>query len=131
MQNIVLFDGVCNFCNAWVDFILPRDKNDRFRFVVLQSAAGKKILSTYHLHFDTLDTLVLIEDDSIYTHSTAALRILHSLGSIWSILYGFIIIPKFIRDGVYDIISRNRYGWFGERAVCRIPTEGEHHKFIE
>lgn len=127
---IVLFDGVCNLCNSSVQFILKRDKKKKFLFGSLQGEAGQKLLQQFNLPTDNFHSFVLIEGDSVYTQSTAALRMARHLKGGWQLLYGFIILPKFLRDGVYKWIATNRYKWFGKRETCRIPTAEERSRFL-
>jgi predicted DCC family thiol-disulfide oxidoreductase YuxK len=127
---IMLFDGVCNFCNASVNFILPRDKKDHFRFSPLQSEAGKSLLLKYKVNSSETDSVILIENGTAYFRSEAALRILKNMGRGWFLLYVFIIVPTFIRDPVYNWIARNRYKWFGKRETCRLPEDTWKNKFI-
>jgi predicted DCC family thiol-disulfide oxidoreductase YuxK len=129
-HGIILFDGVCNFCNKSVNFIIDHDPQGYFQFAALQSEPGKGLLKKYGLIEDALDTLILVEDDQVYTRSTAALRILRQLKGWYSILYDFIIIPQFIRDFFYDLFARFRYDMFGKRAECRMPNEEEKKRFI-
>lgn len=128
-HGIVLFDGVCNLCTGSVLFILQRDKKDYFRFASLQSDEAGKLLEGTTLTHD-LDTFVLVENGIIYNRSTAALRVARKLSGLWPVLYLFIIVPKFIRDGVYRLISANRYKWFGKKESCMIPTPEVRQKFI-
>jgi predicted DCC family thiol-disulfide oxidoreductase YuxK len=128
---IVLFDGVCNLCNKSVQFIIKHDKKKEFRFGSLQGKEGQKLLALYNLPADELNTLVLIENNKIYTRSTATLRIAKRLGGIWKLFYAYIIIPRFIRDGVYRIISRNRYKWFGKKDACMIPSKDLKERFLD
>ncbi len=130
VHALVLFDGVCNLCNASVDFILKRDKKDYFRFASLQSAAALEITNKFKLPPGTLDSLLLQENDKLFMRSTAALRIARHLGGAWPILYGFIVIPKPIRDFFYDVIAKNRYWLFGKRESCRVATLAERAKFL-
>jgi len=130
-HQIILFDGVCNFCNYWVNFILERDKNDFFRFATLQSDAGQKLLKKFNLSRINFDTLILIDDENYYIKSTAALVIAGKLRSVVKLLYPFIFLPKFIRDIFYDLIAKNRYKFFGRREVCRIPNERERGQFLD
>ncbi len=130
-HQIILFDGVCNFCNFWVNFILDRDKNDIFRFTSLQSAEGQGLLKKFSLKTDGFETFVLIDGDEYYIKSTAALKILKHLNSILKILYPLIFLPKFLRDPFYTIVANYRYKIFGKRDVCRIPAENEKKKFLE
>ena len=128
--QVILFDGVCNFCNYWVNFILARDKNDLFRFAALQSEAGQELLKKVNLSQTSFDTFFLIDGDNYFTKSTAALMIAGKLKSAVKLFYPFIFLPKPIRDFFYDLIAKNRYQFFGKRVVCRIPTEDERGKFL-
>jgi predicted DCC family thiol-disulfide oxidoreductase YuxK len=129
--SIILFDGICNFCNYWVNQILRQDKKNRYRFASLQSEAGKKILALHKINVEYTDSVILIEDNKVYTQSTAVLKICKHLQGIYVLAYAFIVIPKFIRDNVYDLIAKNRYRWFGKAESCMIPTEEMKAKFIE
>ena len=129
-HSIILFDGVCNLCNNVVQFVIKHDKKSRFLFGSLQSSEGKKILNEFHFTLSTINSFILIEDNKPYIKSTAALRVAKKLGGLWTLLYGFIIIPKFIRDGIYEVISKNRYRWFGKKDECMIPTKELRTKFL-
>jgi predicted DCC family thiol-disulfide oxidoreductase YuxK len=129
-QQIILFDGVCNFCNFWVNFIIDRDKRDMFKFAALQSEIGRDLLERFKLDSNSLDTFVLIEEEKVYTKSTAALKISRNLKGIWKYLYFMIFIPKPVRDYIYTIIARNRYKFFGKLDACRVPSEQEKSKFL-
>lgn len=129
-KSVILFDGVCNLCNASIDFILRRDKKNRFLVGALQEDAGKKLLSKFKVNSEYLDSLVLIEGDQIFFRSTAALKIAKSLSGFWPLFYGLIILPSGLRDALYDWIGRNRYRWFGKKNTCRLPTPEERAKFI-
>lgn len=129
-HSVILFDGVCNLCNASIDFILKRDPKDRFKVGALQEEAGKNLLSQFEVNLEYLDSLVLIEQGEIYFRSTAALRIARNLSGLWPLFYGFIILPTPLRDAVYDWIGRNRYRWFGKKNTCRLPTPEERAKFL-
>ena len=133
MQNhhIILFDGVCNFCNFWVNFIIDRDKDDIFKFAALQSEAGQKLLNKFNLKAEDFDTFILIDGEIYFTKSTAALNIARKLNYPVKVLYYFIFIPKFLRDLIYSLIAINRYKFFGKRDVCRVPTENEKKNFLE
>jgi predicted DCC family thiol-disulfide oxidoreductase YuxK len=133
MQNhhIILFDGVCNFCNFWVNFIIDRDKDDIFKFAALQSEAGQKLLNKFNLKTEDFDTFILIDSEIYFTKSTAALKIARKLNYPVKVLYYFIFIPKFLRDLIYSLIAINRYKFFGKRDVCKVPTENEKKKFLE
>lgn len=127
---IVLFDGYCRVCNGSVDWIIARDPHKRIHFASLQSAAGKKLLAEFHLSSAAFSSLVLIEGSRYYIRSTAALRIARMLKFPWSMIYGLIVIPRFIRDAVYDTIASHRYRWFGVDAR-RTPPPGLKERFLE
>ncbi len=129
-KTIVLFDGVCNFCNSSVNFIIKHDTKNYFRFAPLQSEAGKQLLKQFGQDPLKLDSLVLIENNILYKRSTAALRIAKQLNGAYFLLYGFIIIPRFLRDGVYNYIGSNRYKWFGKKDSCMIPTAEMKERFV-
>ena len=127
---VILFDGVCNFCNRAVNFVIKRDKNKKIRYAPLQSAAGQKLVLTYGLPVNKMESLVFIENGKAYRRSTAALRICRHLKTLWPLCYGCIIVPEFIRDGIYDWIARNRYKWFGVCEQCMIPPPEIKERFL-
>ena len=129
--KIILFDGVCNFCNYWVNFIINRDERSIFKFTALQSKTGQEILTSLNLNTTDFDTFVLVDGSDHFTKSTAALRIAKELDFPFNIVYYFIIIPKPIRDIFYSAIAKNRYKFFGRRNSCRIPTEEEKNRFLD
>lgn len=128
---IILFDGVCNLCNGAVQFIINRDEKDTFRFASLQSETGQKLLAIHQLQHKNIDSIVLIKNEKACIKSTAALHIAKELSGIWKLAYYYIVIPKFIRDAVYDFIARNRYAWFGKKDQCMIPTAKLKSKFLD
>lgn len=130
-KKLILFDGVCNFCNFWVNFIIDRDEKDLFRFASLQSDFGQSILKNLNLSTKDFDTFVLIEGKKCFIKSTAALKVVKDISGWLKILYPFIILPEFIRDLVYNLIAKNRYKIFGKSEICRIPSEVEKQKFLE
>ncbi len=129
-KNILLFDGVCNLCNGLVLFIIRRDKKNKFTFASLQSDGGRQQLNRVGLDNFELKSLILIIAGKYYVKSTAVLKLLKELGGIWSIFYLFMIIPRPIRDFVYDLIARSRYKMFGKREVCMIPTPELQSRFL-
>jgi predicted DCC family thiol-disulfide oxidoreductase YuxK len=129
-KQIILFDGVCNFCNFWVNFVIKRDNRDSFRFSALQSDISKEIIDRINYDISNPDTFILIIGEDYYTKSTAALKVCKELSGMIKILYPLIILPKFFRDFVYDLIAKNRYKLFGKTDSCRIPTEEEKLKFL-
>ncbi len=129
--NIVLFDGVCNFCNKTVKFIIRNDSKAKFRFASVQSESGQLLLGQLGFPLDRFDSLVYISDSKFYVKSTAVLRILRELGRGWQLLYAFVIIPLFLRDGVYNLIAKRRYKWFGKRETCLIPSQEYQVRFLD
>lgn len=132
-SHIILFDGVCNLCNGFVQFVIKRDKKARFQFASLQSPVAEKLLKSYHLSNKTMESVILIHKNKnkIWTESSAVLNILRNLNGLYPFLYGFIIIPKGIRDFFYRQISKNRYKWFGKRDACMIPSPEIKKRFLE
>lgn len=129
-QPIVLFDGVCNLCNGAVQFIIRHDKKNVFMFASLQSEVGQKLLEQYNFPPDELRSFILINNGKAYTRSTGALKVAKNLNRLWFLLYGFIIIPKFMRDSIYNWVGRNRYKWFGKKDECMIPTPELKARFL-
>jgi predicted DCC family thiol-disulfide oxidoreductase YuxK len=129
-NSIILFDGVCNVCSGAVQFVIKRDKKNIFRFASLQSAEGQKLLAHHKLPPSDFNSFVLIENDKVYIKSDGALKVAKELNGLWPLLYGFIIVPKVLRDGVYNLIARNRYKWFGKKDSCMIPTPEIMAKFL-
>lgn len=127
---IILFDGVCNFCNSSVNFIMKRDARGYFRFAPLQSPRGQELQERFGLETDRLETFVLVEGERAHLRSAAALRIARRLGGLYPLLYAFIIVPPFIRDFVYGWFARNRYRWFGKRDECMVPTPDMRDRFL-
>ncbi len=128
---VVLFDGVCNFCNSSVRFIVRHDESGRFHFAPLQSEVGKRLLEQHHLPTDAMSTMVLLEGNQVSTRSTAALRIARHLRFPWWIAYYvFIAVPKLIRDIPYNIIARVRYRIFGRTDRCPLPPPGITERFL-
>jgi predicted DCC family thiol-disulfide oxidoreductase YuxK len=127
---IILFDGVCNFCNGSVNLVLKYDKRGIFRFAALQSEAGQKLLQRYDLPSAEFDSFVLIDNGKVYKKSEAALRVINKLPWYWKELQILRIIPTPFRDAIYDFIARNRYKWFGKKDQCMIPTPEMRSRFI-
>jgi len=130
-NKIILFDGLCNLCSSAVTFIIKRDKKNVFRFASLQSARGKELLDTFDIDPVKTDSLILISKEKAYLRSSAALRIARGLNGGYPLLSGFLILPEFLRDGIYDFIARNRYNWFGKKESCMIPTPEVKSKFLD
>ncbi len=131
-KKIVLFDGVCNLCNRTVQFVIKQDKKDEFRFTALQGDIGKQLVKERHIDTDTVDSIILIEPGIAYhTKSTAALKIGASFGGAWKLLGILLLIPKGLRDIVYDFVARNRYKWYGKKEACMVPTPEIKAKFLD
>lgn len=129
MENpVILFDGVCNFCNSSVNFIIEHDKSGNFKFAPLQSEIGKKYIDKFSLN--DLDSVIMVEEGNAYTHSSAALRIAKKLDGIWSWAYFLIIIPRPIRDFFYKLFAANRYRLFGKKDACMLPTPEVRSRFL-
>jgi predicted DCC family thiol-disulfide oxidoreductase YuxK len=120
-KSIVLFDGRCNFCNASVNFIIKHNRKEDFIFVPLQSPYGKEILERFHLLKNYTESIVLIEGKKVFFKSTAALRISKKLNGMLSLLFVFILVPAFLRDGMYDWIAKHRMSWFKNQDSCIVP----------
>ena len=128
---VILFDGVCNFCNYWVNFAIERDPEKTLRFTPLQGETAKQLLPQFHIDPTALSSVIFIDSGKAYTQSSAALRICKHLDGGWKLFYGLMIIPKFIRDFFYNIIARNRYKWFGRKESCRVPTPELRERFLD
>lgn len=128
---VILFDGVCNLCNASVQFILDRDPDARFRFASLQSEEGAALLRSHGGDPEALDSVVLIEDGRVFQHSDAALRIARHLSGAWPALAALRIVPRPLRDAGYRLVARNRYRWFGKEESCRLPTPETRARFLD
>lgn len=130
VNPVVLFDGVCNLCNSSINYIIDRDKSGYFKFAALQTDAGKQLLSQYNLPAQDYKSIVLIQNNRVYSKSTAVLHICKRMSGLWPLFYGFIILPKFLRDPLYDVVAKNRYHWFGKLDSCKIPTKELASRFI-
>ena len=129
VKPIILFDGVCNLCNGFVNFVINHDKEGIVQFCALQDNGGVAIRQHLNLG-DELTTAVGLWNGHIYTHSDVLGMIARSLGGFWKLVLPFYVLPKSFRDTVYNWVARNRYHWFGKSDKCRIPTPDEIHRFI-
>jgi len=127
---VVLFDGVCNLCNETVRFVMPRDPAGYFQFAALGSEPALRLLQNAQFREPLPDSVVVVEDGRVFTRSDAALRIARRLTLPWPLLWGFVLIPRVIRDAVYDFVARNRYRWFGTRDSCLLPAPGYANRFL-
>lgn len=128
---IILFDGVCNLCNRSVQFVIRHNKNKQIHFAALQSETGNKLLHQYNLADKPLHSFVFVENGKAHTQSTAALHVSKYLNGGYKLLYGFLIVPAFIRNAVYRFVANNRYKWFGKQDACMIPTPELKARFLD
>ena len=128
LQRVIFFDGVCGLCNAWVDFILKRDRAGIFSFAPLQGNYAKEMEPEA---CESLNTMIYHVSGQRYYRTGAILRILRDLGGIWYLAWVFWFVPFFIRDFFYGLIARNRYRIFGKKENCRIPTPEEKVRFLD
>jgi predicted DCC family thiol-disulfide oxidoreductase YuxK len=129
--DLVIFDGVCNLCEASVNFIIRHDKSGVFRFVPSQSELGGVLQRQYGINTADIETVILIRDGQAYTESDAAVRIAASFDGWWRLLSLVRWVPRPVRDGMYRWIARNRYAWFGQKDVCLMPTPELRSRFLE
>jgi len=129
--RVILFDGVCRLCNAWVRFILRFDRRRRFRLCSMQSGSGQQILRRLGLPTRDFQSLVYLEEGVVHQRSEAILRILAQLPPPWPLLCLFRLVPAFIRDGFYDRVARHRYRIFGRYDHCPLPDAGNRDRFLE
>lgn len=129
-ERLILFDGVCNWCNAWVSFAIAHDPGGQFKFGTLQSEQAQRILRDLQLSATDYQTFLLLEGGRVYTKSTAALRVIRQLSRWWPLYYVGVQVPVPLRDVVYDFVARHRYRWMGRAAICRVPTQTERDRFV-
>lgn len=129
-DKIVLFDGVCNFCNYWVNFILDRDSKNQFKFAALQSKKGIELLEKFNLPKDDFDSFILIFNNKVFKKSNAAFMIAKQISGWPKLILPFQILPSILTDFIYDIVAKNRYKLFGKKEACRIPTPEEKNRFL-
>jgi predicted DCC family thiol-disulfide oxidoreductase YuxK len=127
---VVLFDGVCNLCEGSVKFLIRRDPEGLFRFAPLQSEVADALLADHEIDPDALDSVVLVEDGAVYTKSAAVLRAAYHLGGLYRPLWATRVLPRSFRDGLYDFVADRRYGWFGKKDACMMPTPDIRSRFL-
>lgn len=130
-HQVILFDGVCNLCNGFVQFIIKNDKKNKFKFCSLQSKEGRKIIDQGDDNIKNIDSVLLFTENKIYHKSTAVLKISKSLGFPYNLILASRIIPTKLRDSIYDYIAKNRYKWFGKKTSCWIPSDNLKKKFLD
>ena len=134
-RAVIVFDGVCVLCNAWVSFLLKHDRAQRYRFAAMQSEAGRGLLAANGLDPDDPASFLLIEHDignapRVSTDTDAIRRVLAGLGGIWRCAAAMALLPRTLRDPLYRWMARNRYRWFGRRAACTLPVPAQRHRFL-
>ncbi len=129
-NNIILFDGHCNLCNSSVNFILKRDKTGKFKFASLQSEIGIELCKQHNIDTNIVDSIILIKNDKVFIKSSVVLEILKDLPIGWKFFRIGIIIPKFIRDWMYDVVAKYRYTIFGKKDECPIPPTDVQDRFL-
>ena len=130
-QRVILFDNVCRLCSGSVQFVLKHNTDESIKFASVQSALGRAVLTFYGMPTDVYETMLYIEHGRLYTKSTAALKIARRLSFPWPLLQIWVVVPRFIRDGLYDRIARNRYKLFGKHDQCYLPDEKMLKRFID
>ncbi len=130
-KKVILFDGVCNVCDSFVQFVLKRDKKGVFYFASLQSEIGQQLLAKHKVAVAELSTVVLIDVGEVYTHSDVVLEVSKDLGGIFKLLYPFKVLPKKFRNFSYDWFSKNRYRFFGKKEVCMLPEPEWRSRFLD
>lgn len=128
---VIVFDGTCVLCNGWVDFLLDRDTQARYRFAAMQSPAGRALLASHGLDPDDPASLLLLDHRGAHVDSDAIVRVLAGLGGAWRAALMLRLLPRPLRDPAYRWLARNRYRWFGRTASCRVPDPSQRHRFIE
>ena len=129
-KPILLFDGYCNLCNNSIKFILKHEKKTDLYFSSLQSDNGIELLKRHHINPNEIDSLILIQNNTAYSKSSAALRLTPYLKGLYPLLYALLIVPPFIRNAVYDYVARNRYKWFGKSDSCMMPDKDLVKRFL-
>jgi predicted DCC family thiol-disulfide oxidoreductase YuxK len=130
-QPLILFDGTCNLCNGLVRFVIARDPHARFQFGALQSPSARRVLARLETPDPLPDTIVLVESGKVFTQSTAVLRIARRLRFPFPLAVTLLVVPRPWRDWMYAWVARHRYGWFGRRDQCMVPTPALRSRFLD
>ena len=128
--DIIVFDGVCALCNGWVDFLLARDRRQRYRFAAMQTAAGRRLLAAHGLDPDDPASFLLLDGQGALTDTDAIARVLSGLGGAWRVAALGRLLPRALRDRLHRLVARNRYRLFGRREACRMPEAAQRHRFL-
>lgn len=130
-KNIIIFDGICNFCNDSVNFIIRHDPKKKFMFVPMQSKEAIRLIEKYQVQYVGSDTILLIKNEQPYIRTDAALEITKDLSGYWYLFNLMKILPRSFRDFFYNLFARNRYYLFGKRDACMIPSNDVRSRFIK
>lgn len=131
-KKIILFDGVCNLCDATVNEIINKDKKDEFRFVALQSDLGKEITRYIGIDTSKIDSIIYyVPGHAYHIKADAAIQIARTIGGVYSLLAAFSILPSWLKNSAYDFVAKNRYKWYGKKEQCMIPSPEVKAKFLE
>ncbi len=130
-KPVLFFDGVCNLCNSWVNFVIDRDPEARILFAPLQSEISRSLLLQFDMDADAMDTVVLLDQGRLYERSDAVLQLVGYLGGPVRLIRAGVLVPRFLRDAVYNYIAKKRYRWFGKRDECRVPEPGLKNRFLD
>lgn len=131
-KQIILFDGVCNLCNRFVQWVINRDRHDTFRFAPIQGKIGERLMRDHKIDPEKMDSIILVQPfRGVATKSTAVLKIGRAFGGVYRLLILLQVIPPFLRNIIYDWVARNRYKWYGKRDKCMVPTPELKSKFLE
>ena len=129
-QHVIIFDGVCNFCNGAVNFIIKRDKNNSFVFAPMQSPTAQELIAQYGIENIVGDSFILIKNGHCYLRTDAALEVTKDLAGFWYLFRAFKLLPTAFRDYFYQMIAKNRYRFFGKKSHCVLPSDEEKSKFL-
>ena len=129
-KRVLFFDGYCNLCNHFVDFMVRRQGSNKIYVASLQGETAPKLLVNPGFDLHAPESLVYWREGRVYPRSSGALNAMSDLGGVWPLMKIFLIVPSFIRDSVYRWIANNRYVWFGKRDTCRLPTPEERELFL-
>jgi len=130
-QNpVIIFDGICNLCCGWIQYLIRKDKTMKFRFVSIQSETGQKLLNEVNENDKKMESIIYLKENLYFRESSAVLEILTDIGGIWKLVAVLKLIPKPIRDKIYRIIAKRRYSYFGKRTTCLLPTPENKKRFL-
>jgi len=130
-QNpVIIFDGICNLCCGWIQYLIRVDKTMKFRFVSIQSERGQKMLNQIHENVIMTESIIYLKENKSFRESSAVLEILTDIGGVWKLIAVLKLIPKPIRNKLYQLIAKKRYHYFGKRATCLLPSPENKKRFL-